>query len=789
MTDCYHCGENIPKGINILATLNSRKQAMCCLGCKCVAEFIAQSDSQDFYQYRQDKYPHNSIVQSTTKWTHLDQDSVFSSLTEKTQEGFAMVSIKVEDMYCSACSWLLNKQFKNQKGIQEVRINSMTHIMQVEFDPKLIKLSEIFNLIQQLGYKAVPHKQSDNLQSNEKNSFIKKIAVAGFGMMFIMTLSVPLYSETTQIQVPIKRFFTIISLIIATLVYFYAGRGFLKNAIRDFKNKHLGMDVPIALSLTLTYFVSVINTFTGASHTYFDSMTMFVFFLLIGRFIESQLKHKGLNVKESLSALIPVSVNRLTESGQYEIIPLSEVKKGDHIKVSENETIACDGRVISGQCMVNEANLTGESLSVEKKSDDNILAGSIITSGEILFESITANNSTFLAKLTDLMELAQSRKPEYLQKVDSLASYFIATILILAILTFFWHWLYSPDIIMIAVISILIATCPCALSLATPAALSAASINLLKHGILTNNTGAITQIEAIKHWFFDKTGTLTQSELSLDKTHEFIPHENYLNIANAMQNNSSHPISSAFRHDDTITLEDFQQLNGQGVLAKIENNIWYMGSRKWFENLAIFVPEITLSKNNTLVYLACEKKLIAAFELNNKIRKGGKELIHSLKSDSHTIEIISGDCESAVHNCAIDLNIKDYKAELKAEEKIAAITEVQHNKQVCIMVGDGVNDAPVLSQANVSFSLKQGTYLAHSASDFIIFASSLDAITHARKISRKTNAIIKQNLIWSIFYNVSVIPLAVMGLLEPWIAACGMSLSSLLVVVNSRRLL
>jgi Cu2+-exporting ATPase len=285
---------------------------------------------------------------------------------------------------------------------------------------------------------------------------------------------------------------------------------------------------------------------------------MFVFFILIGRFIESQLKHKGLNVKQSLMALIPVSVNRqISESPndlckKFEIVPLEEISKGDKIKVSQGETIPCDGYVLSGRCYVNESILTGESISVEKSKDNLVLAGSVNTEGEIIFVTSTSTHNTFLAKLTDLMELAQSRKPKYLQQVDAIASYFIGAVLLLATITFIWYTLYDPSKLMQAVVSILIATCPCALSLATPAALSAAGIQLLKHGILTNNTGAITQLKTINNWFFDKTGTLTESELSIDKVHTFSDKQEYMSIANAMQNNSNHPISSAFNYQDDI---------------------------------------------------------------------------------------------------------------------------------------------------------------------------------------------------------------------------------------------
>jgi len=387
------------------------------------------------------------------------------------------------------------------------------------------------------------------------------------------------------------------------------------------------------------------------------------------------------------------------------------------------------------------------------------------------------------------MELAQSRKPKYLQQVDAIASYFIGAVLLLATITFIWYTLYDPSKLMQAVVSILIATCPCALSLATPASLSAAGIQLLKHGILTNNTGAITQLKTINNWFFDKTGTLTESELSIDKVHTFSDKQEYMSIANAMQNNSNHPISSAFNYQDDIQFNDLQHLNGLGVFAKYNNQEWRMGSKKWMNSLNIDIPYINPNENNTLVYLACNKHIIAIFELKTQLRKGSSSLINSLKKQNINVNIISGDNKSAVQNCANELTINAYKSELLAEEKIDIISGVQNSGQKCVMVGDGVNDAPVLSQADVSISLKQGSYLAHSASDFILLGSSLDPLNQALKISKKTNVIIKQNISWSILYNLSVIPVAMMGLLEPWVAAIGMSLSSLIVVLNSRRLL
>jgi Cu2+-exporting ATPase len=790
MTDCFHCGETIPKGLELNALIDGVEQPMCCIGCQAVAQFLADNDHEVFYQYRDNKLPAEQVNSKANDWQHLDTAEVFNSLVKPLDDGLVKVTIKVEGMYCSACGWLLQKVLLARPGIVDLQLNAVTQNLQLTFNPEAIKLSEIFAQINTLGYQPLQQQETNENANSERNQQLKKIAVAGFGMMFIMTLAVPLYSPDEFSVAPhIQRFFLMISMLIATAVYFYSGQDFVKNAIRDVKNRHLGMDVPVALSISLAYFVSIYLSFKQQGHVYFDSMTMFIFFLLLGRFVESQVRHKGMNVRESLFALVPVSATRKLAADAYEAIPLSQVEKGFELRIQSGEIIPCDGKIITGSGQVNEAILTGESQLINKDLDDLVYAGARLVSGEILIETTVNNQDSFLSKLADLMELAQSKKPASLQLVDQIASYFVAGVLLLATATAIWYGLNQSDALMTALLSVLIATCPCALSLATPTALTASGVHLLNNGILVNNTEAITQLDKIDQWFFDKTGTLSDEQLSIQETHELQTGYPLSAITHSLQQISNHPISSAFNASVSLAVEQAENHAGKGVSGFIDGKLWRMGSRNWLVEHDVMIPDMRTDDQHTLVYLACEQKLVVVYELAVKVRTGVTELLNHLRAQHKNLTIISGDQSDTVNSWADKLLIESSYGDLTAEEKINHIAEKQQQGQRCVMVGDGVNDAPVLSQADVSISLKQGAYLAHSASDLIVLGKSLLPLIKAQLTSHKTNNIIKQNLTWSLVYNLSVTPIAMMGLLAPWMAAIGMSLSSLLVVMNSRRLL
>ncbi|HHL31198.1 MAG TPA: cadmium-translocating P-type ATPase [Oceanospirillales bacterium] len=792
MNSCFHCHEQIPKNVKIHAEIDGVPQAMCCYGCKAVAEFINKEGYCEFYDYRGDSEPLLKAQVAAEKWRQYDEDINFNSYCKATSDNSYKVSIFVEGMYCSACGWLLDKYLKQQLGIQQVKLNTITKILQVEFDLSDIKLSQILTAINYLGYQPILNKGQDKgyLNTQERKLALKRLIVAGFGMMFIMTLSVPLYSaDYSGIDPTIRRFFSLVSLLVATGVFFYSGVSFLNNAYRDLRNRHLGMDVPVALSISLAYGVSSWNVLSANGATiYFDSMVMFVFFLLAGRYVEMTVRHQGMSANDALESMIPNSVAVLN-NGHIKTVPIDSLVKGDVINVESGGTIAIDGEVIHGQASINESLITGESQSVKRNVGDMVMAGTVLDSGSVQIKSTAIGDETLLAGLSELLQKAQLQKPETLQLVDKIASWFVAIVLLLAAATATYYSIYQADKTLITVLAVLVATCPCALSLATPAALTAASVSLMKQGILINNLDAISKITKIKYWFFDKTGTLTEAHMSISGITNFshLSGAELLKYAAALEHHSSHPLASAFNdyYDEQISVKQYHELANKGIAARINNDLWKIGTHKWCELDAAQ----RINSQHSVIYLSKNKQLMAVFELQNKMRQGTLQLIQYLQKQHKNISIISGDKTTVVEAIAKALNIKQFFAEQTPEQKINTIHQHQSQAHATVMVGDGINDAPVLAQSDVSISFNQGTQLARSASDLIVMGNSLQSIIKLLAISQKTNNIIRQNIIWALVYNLSVTPLAIMGYLSPWMAAIGMSVSSLFVVLNAKRIL
>jgi Cu2+-exporting ATPase len=789
---CFHCHEDIPVGIKINAQIDGEMQPMCCYGCKAVAEFINEQGYCEFYDYRGASQPASKSQVADKKWLQYDDDVIFNEYASLFNNIQYTVSIRIDGIYCSACGWLIDKHLRQLKGIKDVKLNTISKLLQVKFDKDVIKLSEILTAINYLGYQPQLNADAYNqdVSINERKKALKRLVVAGFGMMFIMTLSVPLYGAEYQGMDPtIKRFFLLISLFVATAVFFYSGRTFLLNAIRDLSNKHLGMDVPIALSITLAYGVSSWNVLTNNGHlTYFDSMVMFIFFLLAGRFVEMTVRHQGMDVEDALSSMIPSTVKKVIKKS-IQSVPFDSLSKGDLIKIEAGDVVAIDGVILKGKAKVNESMITGESQAVSKTIKDTVMAGSRLDSGAIIIKSTAIGDDTILASLSHLLENAQLQKPKTLLLVDKVAGWFVSIVLILAAITAVYYLNYHPDKALPTVLAVLVATCPCALSLATPAALTAASVRLMKSGVLINNLDAIAKINKIDHWFIDKTGTLTEPFMSVHNLHNYSDFSDpkILEIMATLEHNSSHPIASAFSdyYTKNQAVTKSIEKSSDGVQAVIDGHIWKAGRLTWCDQSS----KLNLKSQMTLIYLSRDDKLVAAFELQNKLRKGAMQFVEYLQKRKDYIALLSGDKDLVVTKVARTLRIDNYLGEQTPEQKINVIKYQQDQGLTTIMIGDGINDAPVLAQSDVSISFNQGTQLARAASDFIIMGNSLISIVDLLEISHKTNRIIKQNIVWALLYNLSVTPLAMMGYLTPWMAAIGMSISSLFVVLNAKRIL
>ena len=812
---CFHCGEPIPAGVDIRTSINGEPQAFCCHGCKAVAEFISAGNHCEFYQYRGDAKPGERALPDPAQWRTWDNPDTFSRVCQPLADDSDRftASIRIDGLYCSACGWLIDRQLRDTPGVLDVRLNTITRQLQVDFDRQQIPLSQILAVIDQLGYHPIlTPVNADDLPEQERIASMKRLMVAGLGMMQVMMFAVALYgADFHGMDATSRRFFALISMLVATAVYFYAGSVFVKNALRDVKNRHLGMDVPVALSISLAYFFSVWHVLQGDTQgIYFDSMVMFVFFLLAGRHLEMGVRHKGMNAREALASMVPVGVRRLqsatsaagpmsqAEHASCENVPVENVCKGDVLLVRQNEVIACDGTVLAGEAEIDESLLTGESTPVAKKTGDTVLAGARILSGELRVRSSALGRETFLGTLTDLLEQAQMQRPKSLQLVDRLAGWFVAVVLVLALVTAGWYALYDPDNMLPVVLAVLVATCPCALSLATPAALTAASVRLVKNGVLINRLDALSALPQCQVWVFDKTGTLTEFSMQIQCWYPAseMREKTACALVAALEKDNHHPIATAFDgcRDPNIQATEVHSVPGQGIEGLIGQRRWRAGKRDWV--LALLnesqrhqaldkIPNVS----GTTVWLGNDHALAGVFQLTSRIRTDAAETLEALQQAGIHCQIVSGDTPEMVAEVAQQLGVDDWHGDCRPEQKINLVRHWQQQGQKVVMVGDGINDAPVLAQADVSFSFNQGAHLARSAADLVLMGGRLRGLLAALQVAKKTGRIIRQNIFWAITYNLAVTPLAVMGQLQPWMAAIGMSASSVLVVLNARRIL
>ncbi len=794
MSTCFHCGEPIPPGVRIECEIEGEPRSMCCMGCRAVAEFINTQGHRAFYRHRQDSLPRTPAKPPEADYSELDRPALRAVLCETGADGLSTTALRVEDMYCSACSWLIDRQLRACEGVADVQVNSVSKTVRVRFDADKTPLSRIHRSVAELGYHPLRLNSAQPAAVQLHREYLKKIIVSGLGMMFILTLSVPLYADQRQLMDPaLQRFFVLLSLLIGTAVYFYAGRLFLQHAWRDLRHRHLGMDVPVALSITLAYAFSVYFSLFSSGPVYFDSMSMFVFFLLAGRYVEMRVRHQGLSVRDAIGALIPAAVERLDAEDATQHVPLTALHKGEVVKVRAGGVIPVDGVIVHSQpprVDVDESLLSGEATPRARTAGEAVLAGARLLNGEVTVRSTALGEQSFIGRLTALMESAMAQRPRTLQLVDRIAAHFVAAVLLLAALTALWHWQAHSGLALTATLSVLVATCPCALSLATPTALSAMSLHFFRLGVLVNNADAMSRLHRAQVWVFDKTGTLTESAMRVAASH-LLSEPPPTGLTAALQSRSHHPIAAAFTAQaEAVPITWLEEFEGRGVQGVCAGRTWRMGRGDWVAALSgVDLPSLDCDPENTLVWLGHDASLVALYELRTAMRDGAQALVQRLQDSGRTVILLSGDRASAVQSVARTLGVSEWHAEQSTDDKMRCIEAWQQRGEMVAMVGDGINDAPVLSRADVSISLRQGAHLAHAASDVIVMGQSLSAIDPAVRASARAQRVIRQNIAWAIVYNLGVTPLAMAGVLQPWLAALGMSASSLLVVLNSRRLL
>ncbi|MFM9797530.1 heavy metal translocating P-type ATPase [Aeromonas dhakensis] len=797
MSGCFHCGEPVPAGSRYALEIKGIVQPMCCPGCQAVAETILECGLASYYEHRTAPGTKGELVpEELAALTHYDlaevqQDFVTDSATgsHKVRE----IQLTVEGLTCAACAWLIERHLGNLTGLHYINVNTTTHRARIKWDPDRLSLSDILKGFAKIGYRAYPFQthQQEALYAKEVRSYMFRLALAGLGSMQVMMCAVALYMDLfISVEEEFMVYFKWISLLLSTPIMIYSAQPFYVGAWRSLRQGHLSMDVSVSLALIGAFVASMWATVFNTGEVYYDSITMFVFFLLLGRFLELRARRKASESSSNLARLVPIMATRLDEDGEHEVAAKT-LQVGDRVRVLAGATLPADGIILLGQASLNESMLTGEQLPLLKQAGDAVYAGTINTDAPLEIRVSHRIEESRLAQIMRLQDHALDDKPAIAQMADVLSRHFILVLLFIAAgVWIFWHF-HQPEQAFWVTLAVLVATCPCALSLATPTALTSATARLTRAGILLRRGHVLDVLTRANRIVMDKTGTLTTGNISLTSTEALgnFDEARCLAIARALEAYSEHPIARAFRSnaaDDAVLLaaSKVAPVIGHGIEGVIEGHHYRLGSARW---LGISDAH-EAQADGLVIYLADEDQALARFLLTDTLRPDAKALIQAFKAAGLKTTILTGDSSAQADEVARELGVDELIKGVTPDGKLTYLKEHEARGDISIMVGDGINDAPVLAGAHASFAMAGGTDLAKNSADAILLADDLSRLLDARALALRTRKIIKENFAWSIGYNLLVLPLAASGWLPPYVAAAGMSLSSLIVVTNSMRL-
>ncbi|MDJ0833399.1 MAG: heavy metal translocating P-type ATPase [Gammaproteobacteria bacterium] len=793
---CFHCGLPL-NGSKLSVTIDGESRPMCCAGCQAVATAIVESGNEDYYRFRDTtaETGRELVPEFLDKIKVYDHPEVQRQFVHSSSDQHKQVSLIIEGIVCAACIWLNEQYLSKLPGIIQVSINYSTHRANVEWDDSQIKLSDILQAISNIGYLAHPYdpETQQKIYEDQRKQLIRRIGIAGLFGMQIMMFALALYGgEWWGISEDFRTFFRWLSLLLATPIMLFSARPFYQGAWTDIRHRRVGMDVPVALGLSLAFAASAYNTWTGIGDVYYEAVAMFVFLLLSVRLFELSARKKAAEKIESLTNLTPTMSNRLHDDGSVEIVPTVELEIDERILVKPGELIPTDGVLISQQALVDEALLTGEQHAVSKRGGDILVGGSYNLEQPIQLRVHKLGQDTVLSGIKRLIEQAQGFKPDIARLADKVASFFVLALLVLVVIAGIYWWQVDPGKMLQVVVATLVVTCPCALSLATPASLSAAIGSLTKNGMLVARSHALEVMPKIDTLVFDKTGTLTTGVLSLQQQVDCDAGQAawHRQLAHSLESHSEHPVARALVSADikTLQVDDLQNVTGLGLKGRIDGIEYCIGNSAFIGQVAELPAELPIEDHLQVVHLARQDQWLASFSFSDPLKHDALATITALKQQGLDIRILSGDRKPYVESIAAQLEIEHFAAEQMPDAKLAQVKQLQAQGRKVAMVGDGINDAPVLAAADLSISLSVGTDLARAAADMIINGQQLKPLQDALHTTRKMMNIIRQNFAWAIAYNIVALPFAMAGLIQPWLAAIGMSLSSLIVVINALRL-
>ncbi|KPZ66014.1 putative copper-importing P-type ATPase A [Pseudoalteromonas sp. P1-16-1b] len=785
--NCFHCLESVPAGFNAHVIIDNTAEPMCCIGCQAVAQNIIDQGMTDYYKYR-------TVSAGKVEQLVPEQLAFIKSYdNEDIQDEFisthndnSEVLLSVEGITCAACAWLIEKQLLNLKSVKRVDVNTSTNRAMIHWDKSATPLSELITSLAEIGYKAYPFQSDLEAQQKQQTAkaYIRRLGVAGLMTMQVMMFAFAMYfGMFSGMDSNFEQYFRWISLILATPVILYSALPFLSNAINGLKAKQLNMDLPVSLAIFGAYGASCYATVMEVGEVYFESICMFTFLLLLGKYLEFRARLKASEFTANLQKLLPLTARTLDEQGNEHIIAAKKLKLNDIVLIKAGETIPADGILVKGSTSVDESMMTGEHQPVRKYIDHNVYAGTVNHDGIIEIKINKLGQNTLLNQIIRLQHNALTKRPRLVEITDKVAQWFVAVLLVFASLTAIGWYQVDPDVAFWITISVLVATCPCALSLAIPTALTCAVATLTRKGILIKQAHVLETLSKLTLFAFDKTGTLTQGKFSLDVVD--ILDDNYskeqiLDIAAQLESYSEHPIASAFKEfKGQRKFDDVQLHPGIGISAQFDNTHYAIGKSGWFDT----------KKTNAQATLYINKQAVARFYFVDKVKADADKLINVLQAANLSCHMLTGDASDAGAKVAKKLKLDSVLASCSPKDKQVAVERWSSQGEIVAMVGDGVNDSPVFASAHLSIAMETGADISKNSADVVLLNSDLASISHLLTIAKQTRRIIKQNLALSLLYNGSILPLAAMGLVAPWMAVIGMSASSIIVICNSLRLL
>ena len=808
---CFHCGLEIPQGQHYTSVIVfSQPRDFCCGGCSAVCESIVSSGFEDYYQHRT-----QDAISASQKRVPNFLDSLTLYDRQEIQKTFVIecdnyleAELLLEDIRCPACLWLNEKHLRQLPGVLDVNIDDLSYRARVRWNPGITKLSEILKAITYIGYKAYPFdaENSRKLTQERNQRSFQRVLFAGIIGMPVMQFAIASYVMGGVQSHGQLELWEILgrwsSLLLCLILLAYPGQAFFVGAWTDLKNRRLAMDVPIVLGLMAALLGSVYATIVQHGEVYYDSIAMFVFFVLLSRRWELKGKLRAFLHIDRVTNSVPAVVMRRTHQNTVETVAVADLRVADELQILPGAVLPVDAKLISGSSAFDESLLTGEPMPVMRHCGDEVIAGSVNTEQAVWVSVTQVGEQCTLNQAQRMVRQALNQKPKLALLADRIARDFVFLVLLLSFATgLYWYWQDASQALA-NTIAVLMVTCPCALALATPVALTVSAGKMLEMGILPVNMRAIELLAQVDTFAFDKTGTLTSgkpelkehwllSSLSLDET---------LPVARSLANHSEHILAKALQsHSSQVTLNlatAVENFPGLGIQASIAGKLWRLGSLDFCEwdkrqhPLAELWLQGHYEEGDNVSALSVDGQAVLLLAFSDCLKPTSLDAIVALREqfgDDH-IHLLSGDQLPRVQQLAQSLGITSYQARLEPADKLKAVRALQGQGRRVLMVGDGVNDGPVLAGADVSMSFANATDLAQVNSDFVLMNNDLSMLLKIQTLAKRTHNTIIQNFLWAAGYNLLAIPLAATGQIPPWGAAIGMSLSSLIVVLNALRL-